>query len=108
VPAGDFDDVAVSPDLLSRAVVPAVILGRIDQTIGQDTTAGQGAGYPIPGGRKVLLGVCLAGPADREALTEHGLVGFGPGKPLLGQLSAMLVAIIANGGDGTVPVTNDL
>jgi hypothetical protein len=106
--ASDLDHVAVSPKLLRQAVVPSVAFDRIDQTVGQSAAPSQDITYLFPGCREILPGAGFTGPASRKAVAEHRLVGFGPGESYLVPLTTVLMANVANHGDGAVPVTNDL
>ena len=47
--AGKVDHLRVTSELLGRAVAAATRLSRLDQTVGQNTTACQGCSRPLPG-----------------------------------------------------------
>src|SRR5712664_1955653 len=105
VPAGVLNDLRVTSEALGHAVVPAVLVGRIDQHSGQPAPALQSSVYLFPGGREFLPGAFLAGPACREALAEHRLVRFGAGGSGFDPLAPVVwVTGVADLGDGTVPV----
>ena len=106
--AGKVDHLRVTSELLGRAVAAATRLSRLDQTVGQNTTACQGGSRPLPGEGHARPGTFLAGPASRKALTQHHLVGLGANSSRFEPLAPVLMAGIADPRDSAVTVASQM